>query len=136
MVKMFLHGMTLDICVFDISRLPFFTASVVFKQSSCSFNYCLTVIKRNHGITHSSLYVNGQSNTHVLLPWQQKVKSNEKQEVASFHAECQALRMTRAHSTSLPLLRTFFHVTLTHPCIVLSLYLHRSSMLFIIQLIL
>lgn len=51
-------------------------------------------------------HVNGQSNAHVLLPWQQKAnccESNEKREVASFHTVCQFMRMSRAHPTSLSL---------------------------------
>lgn len=53
--------------------------------------------------THKSFESYGHSNTHVLLPWQQKAnysESNKKQEVASFHAACQVLWMTNAHSAS------------------------------------
>lgn len=78
------------ICVFDNSFLPL----VVF-TASLDLIYCqLPHSNTQWQYTHKSVDVNGQSNAHVPLPWQQKAnysESNKKQEVASFHAVCQVL---------------------------------------------
>lgn len=96
---------------------PVFTLVTASPDLSCLVVWPIVLWKRTQWeYTHKTVDVNGQSNTHVLLPWQRKAnysEVNKKQEVASFRAVCQVLWMTKAHSTSLFFHSHSFNVTLT-----------------------